>query len=51
MNGETVESTADLEGFNGVEYIIDGRFAESELASAPAFTFIIDGISELNQMY
>ena len=51
VNGETVESTADLEGFNGVEYIIDGRFAESELASAPAFTFIIDGISELNQMY
>ena len=51
VGGETIESTADLDGFNGVEYIVDGRFAESELASAPAFTFIIDGITELNQMY
>lgn len=51
VGGETIESTADLEGFNGIEYIVDGRFAESEMGSAPAFTFIIDGITELNQMY
>ena len=31
---------------NGVSY-----FAESTLASAPAFAFRIDGITELNEMY
>lgn len=52
VGGETVTSTADMEGFNGLEYISeDGYFMESELGSAPAFTFIIDGITELNQMY
>ena len=52
VGGETVTSTADLDGFNGLEYISeDGYFMESELGSAPAFTFIIDGITELNQMY
>lgn len=47
VNGETITSTKDIEGYNGNEYIIDGAFAESTLASAPAFAFIIDGITEL----
>ncbi len=52
VDGETVTSTADIDGFYGVEYISeDGYFMESELASAPAFTFIIDGITEMNQVY
>ncbi len=52
VNGETITSTADLEGFNGVEYINeDGYFMESELASAPSFSFVIDGVVELNQVF
>lgn len=55
VNGETVTSTAtdDLaETYYGTEYISpDGYFMESELASAPSFAFIIDGITELNQVY
>lgn len=52
VGGETVTSTVDLEGFNGIEYISpDGYFMESELGSAPAFTFVIDGITELNTVY
>ena len=52
VGGETITSTADLEGFNGVEYISpDGYFMESELASAPAFSFVVDGITELNTVY
>lgn len=47
VNGEKVTSTADIEGYNGLEYIIDGAFAESTLASAPSFAFVIDGITEL----
>ena len=50
VGGETITTTEGLDGFYG-EDIVDGRFAESESASAPAFTFIIDGITELNQMY
>lgn len=52
VGGETIKSTADIEGFNGVEYISpDGYFMESELASAPSFSFTIDGITELNTVY
>ena len=55
VGGETITTTAtdDLSDlFHGVEYISpDGYFMESELASAPAFAFIIDGITELNQVY
>ena len=52
VGGEKVESTADLEGFYGVEYINEnGYFMESELASAPSFSFVIDGVVELNTMY
>lgn len=49
VNGETVTTTAtdDLAAtYYGNEYIIDGAFAESTLASAPAFAFRIDGITE-----
>lgn len=48
VDGETITSTKDIEGYNGLEYIIDGCFAESTLASAPAFAFRIDGITELS---
>lgn len=34
---------------NGVEYISDGYFHESEFASAPAFDIIIDGITDLTK--
>lgn len=55
VNGEKVTSTVALDGFNGLEYILtDGDtsyFAESTLASAPAFAFTIDGITELNQIF
>ena len=45
VGGEEVASTADVEGYNGNEYIWDCYFHESELASAPAFNFYIDGIT------
>ena len=52
VNGETITSTANIDGYNGVEYISpDGYFMESELASAPSFQFIVDGITELNTVY
>lgn len=52
VNGETITSTANIDGYNGVEYISpDGYFMESELASAPSFNFIVDGITELNTVY
>lgn len=47
VGGEAVTSTVDVEGYYGLEYIIDGAFAESTLASAPSFAFVIDGITEL----
>jgi basic membrane protein A len=52
VNGETVTTTVsdDLaETYHGVEYITDGYFHESESASAPAFAFRIDGITELKK--
>ncbi|MDO4581926.1 MAG: BMP family ABC transporter substrate-binding protein [Bacillota bacterium] len=45
VDGAVVESTADLDGFYGVEYISDGYFHESEYASAPAFFFFVDGVN------
>ena len=48
VDGKKVESTVDIEGYYGLEYINeDGYFMESELASAPSFAFIIDGITVL----
>lgn len=41
VNGETL----DTYEANGVEYISDGYFHESEYGSAPAFDIIIDGIT------
>ena len=56
VNGEAVTSTTALDGFYGQEYIMTddngvSYFAESTLASAPAFTFQIDGITWLNSVY
>ncbi|MDD3253987.1 MAG: BMP family ABC transporter substrate-binding protein [Lachnospiraceae bacterium] len=34
---------------NGLEYISDGYFHESEFASAPAFDLVIDGITDLTK--
>ncbi len=52
VDGETITSTVDIDGYNGLEYISeDGYFMESELGSAPAFAFVIDGITELNTVY
>lgn len=50
VGGKEVTTTAtdDLKDtYHNVEYISDGYFHESELASAPAFAFRIDGITEL----
>lgn len=47
VNG--AELTADDADYG--KYIIDGCFAESVLASAPAFAAQIDGISLLNQLF
>lgn len=50
VGGETITSTEeDL----GLEYISeDGTyFMESTLASAPSFSYIVDGVVELNQMF
>ncbi len=44
VKGETLTSYQDD---NGNEYIYDGYFHESELASAPAFNLIIDGITAI----
>jgi len=54
VNGEEMTTTATDEladTYHGVEYIADGYFQESTLGSAPAFATIIDGITELNQVY
>ncbi len=47
VGGEKITSTVEIDGYYGLEYIIDGAFAESTLASAPSFAFVIDGITEL----
>ena len=44
VDGQEMTSTKDLDGYNGIEYISDGYFHESEYAAAPAFATIIDGI-------
>lgn len=58
VNGETITTTTDQDedAYHGLEYIMTddngvSYFAESTLASAPAFAFRIDGITELNEMY
>ena len=45
VNGETVETYEK----NGVEYIADGYFHESEFGSAPAFDLAIDGITSITE--
>lgn len=47
VDGETLTTYVN----NGVEYISDGYFHESEYASAPAFDIKIDGIIWLNEAY
>ena len=44
VNGETLETYEK----NGIEYISDGYFHESEFASAPAFDILIDGITTID---
>lgn len=54
VNDEMISTTAvkSLEAsYHGEEYIKNGAFMESELNSSPAFSFRIDGITELNQGY
>ncbi len=54
VGGETITTTVDEgleESYHGLEYIKKGAFWESLYASAPAFSFRIDGITELNQIY
>ena len=54
VNGEIVTTTATEEleeDYHGQEYILDGYFQESTLASKPSFAFRIDGITELNTVY
>lgn len=41
--------TLDTYEVNGIEYISDGYFHESEFASAPSFDIIIDGITDLTK--
>jgi basic membrane protein A len=49
VNGSSIEdlmaSDSEYEKYN--DYVYDGYFHESELASAPAFDLRIDGITEL----
>ena len=45
VNGETLTTYEK----NGIEYISDGYFHESEFASAPAFDILIDGITDLTK--
>ncbi|MDY3250426.1 MAG: BMP family ABC transporter substrate-binding protein [Candidatus Choladocola sp.] len=45
VNGETVETYEK----NGIEYIADGYFHESEFGSAPAFDLAIDGITSITE--
>ena len=56
VNGETITSTADVEGYNGIEHMVTDEngvtyFAEQDGFAAPAFAFRIDGITELNTIY
>ncbi len=43
VDGETLDSYEE----NGVEYISDGYFHESEYGSAPAFDIIVDGVTAI----
>lgn len=43
VNGETLDTYEK----NGIEYISDGYFHESEFGSAPAFDIIVDGIDSI----
>ncbi|MBT9776705.1 BMP family ABC transporter substrate-binding protein [Clostridium sp. MCC353] len=45
VKGETMNSCEK----DGIEYISDGYFHESEFASAPSFDIIIDGITDLTK--
>lgn len=53
-NGSTLEdmiASGDENYAKYADYVSDGYFHESELASAPAFDIRIDGITELNTVY
>lgn len=45
VNGETLDTYEK----NGIEYISEGYFHESEFASAPAFDILIDGITSITE--
>ena len=45
VGGETVDSYEK----NGIEYIADGYFHESEFGSAPAFDLAVDGITSVTE--
>ncbi len=54
VDDETISTTATealKEIYQGKEYIQNGTFLESEISSSPAFSFKIDGITELNEVY
>lgn len=55
VGGQKVTTTTTVDGYYGNEYIMTANgityFAESTLASAPAFAFEIDGIELLNRNY
>lgn len=51
VGGAQMTTTVGVQGYNDVEYIKDGYFQESTLQSAPSFCTIIDGITELNQVF
>ena len=56
LNVYEADTTAEAvilyeEGMLKYDLLKDGYYHESELRSAPSFDKIIDGISELNQLY
>lgn len=48
VDGKKINSTENDKMYNGEEYITDGHFAENEKSSLPRFSYIIDGITEMN---
>ena len=50
IGGETLESLieANADYAKYADYVSDGYFHESELASAPSFDIIVDGIEQVS---